>query len=59
MVAMGLRDRRDVKLLRVGDGEESPGENRLQTRGDAAGEEEAEADAEELPRGIDTNRGSL
>lgn len=59
IVVIGLRDRLEVKLLRVGEGDESPGENRLQMRGEAVGEEEAEADAEELPRGIDTKRGSV
>jgi len=58
-VAIGLRDRREVKLLRVGEGDESPGEKRLQTRGDAVGEEEADAEADEFPSGIDTKRGSV
>ncbi len=59
LTAIGLKDRREVKLFRVGDGDETPGENRLATRGEAAGEEEAEAEADEFPGGIDSHSWSV
>lgn len=40
--AIGLSDRRVVKLFRVGDGDEREGENLDKTRGDAAGDEDAD-----------------
>jgi len=45
--AIGLKLRRLVKLRLVGDGEDKDGENREKTLGEAAGEEDAEPDADE------------
>ena len=45
-MAIGLRERLDVKFFRVGDGEDKDGENLDMTRGDAVGEEDADKDVE-------------